>query len=127
PPDMFIAAAAARTRPIRLGPGVPSLPYHNPFMLASRIVQLDHMTRGRAMFGVGPGALVYDAHKIGIAAGDQRRMMDEALDVIVALFKGETINRKTDWFNLVNAKLQLSPYSNPMIEMAVASARSPVG
>ena len=53
---MFIAAAAERTKHIRLGTGVSSLPYHNPFMLASRIVQLDHMTRRRAMFGVGPGA-----------------------------------------------------------------------
>ena len=56
-PEMFIAAAAQRTRHIRLGTGVVSLPYHNPFMLADRMVQLDHMTRGRAMFGVGPGAL----------------------------------------------------------------------
>src|ERR1700742_81288 len=126
-PEMFIAAAAERTRHIRLGTGVSSLPYHNPFMLASRIVQLDHMTRGRAMFGVGPGALVYDAHKIGIDAGDQRRMMDEALDVIVALFKGETVNKETSWFKLCNANLQLAPYTKPMIEMAVASARSPVG
>ena len=72
-PEMFIAAAAERTRHIRLGTGVVSLPYHNPFMLADRMVQLDHMTRGRAMFGVGPGALVHDAPKIGIKAADQRR------------------------------------------------------
>ena len=82
-PEMFIAAAAERTRHIRLGTGVASLPYHNPFMLADRMVQLDHMTRGRAMFGVGPGALVHDALKIGIKAADQRRMMNELLDVIV--------------------------------------------
>ena len=55
------------------------MPYHNPFMLADRMVQLDHMTRGRAMFGVGPGALVHDALKIGIDPGDQRRMMNEGL------------------------------------------------
>jgi len=66
-PEMFIAAAAQRTRHIRLGTGVVSLPYHNPFMLADRMVQLDHMTRGRAMFGVGPGALVHDALKITAA------------------------------------------------------------
>jgi limonene 1,2-monooxygenase len=126
-PEMFIAAAAERTRHIRLGTGVSSLPYHNPFMLASRIVQLDHMTRGRAMFGVGPGALVYDAYKIGIAASEQRRMMNEALDVIVALFKGETVNKETDWFRIRDAKLQLSCYTRPMIEMAVAAARSPSG
>jgi limonene 1,2-monooxygenase len=96
-------------------------------MLASRIVQLDHMTRGRAMFGVGPGALVYDAYKIGVPAADQRRMMNEALDVIVALFKGETVTKKTDWFKITDAKLQLSPYTKPMMEMAVAASRSPVG
>src|SRR5271169_3784499 len=99
-PDMFIAAAAQRTRHIRLGTGVESLPYHNPFMLADRIVQLDHMTRGRAMFGVGPGALVHDALKIGIDPGDQRKMMNEALEVIIPLLRGEMVSRKTDWFNL---------------------------
>src|SRR5687768_7616189 len=54
-PEMFIAAAAERTRRIRLGTGVISLPYHHPLMVADRIVQLDHMTRGRVMLGVGPG------------------------------------------------------------------------
>jgi limonene 1,2-monooxygenase len=126
-PEMFIAAAAERTRHIRLGTGVSSLPYHNPFMLASRIVQLDHMTRGRAMFGVGPGALVYDAYKIGVAASEQRRMMNESLDVIVDLFKGKTVNKDTDWFKLRDARLQLNCYTQPTIEMAVAAARSPSG
>jgi limonene 1,2-monooxygenase len=45
---------------------VVSLPYPTPFMLTSYVRQLDHMRRGRAMFGVGPGALVHDAAKIGI-------------------------------------------------------------
>src|ERR1700740_1926431 len=70
-PEMFIAAAAERTRHIRLGTGVVPLPYPNPFMRAGRMVQLDPMTRGRAMFGVGPGSLVHDAKKIGINPADQ--------------------------------------------------------
>jgi limonene 1,2-monooxygenase len=41
-PEMFIAAAAQRTRHIRLGTGIVSLPYHNPFMVADRMVQPDH-------------------------------------------------------------------------------------
>jgi limonene 1,2-monooxygenase len=126
-PEMFIAAAAERTRHIRLGTGVVSLPYHNPFILADRIVQLDHMTRGRAMFGVGPGALVHDAVKIGLKASDQRPMMDQALDVVIRLLRGETVTEKTDWYDLRNARLQLRCYTQPMIEMAVAAARSPVG
>jgi len=126
-PEMFIAAAAERTRHIRLGTGVVSLPYHNPFIIADRMVQLDHMTRGRAMFGVGPGALVHDAKKIGISPGDQRRMMNESLDVITRLLRGENITQKSDWFNLDDARLQLPSYTQPVMEMAVAAARSPAG
>src|SRR2546428_13665592 len=126
-PEMFIAAAAQRTRHIRLGTGVVSLPYHNPFMLADRMVQLDHMTRGRAMFGVGPGALVHDALKIGIDPAAQRKMMNEALEVIIPLLRGETVTRKTDWFNLTDAQLQLRSYTRPTMELAVAAARSPAG
>ena len=91
------------------------------------MVQLDHMTRGRAMFGVGPGALVHDALKIGIKAADQRRMMNELLDVIMRLLRGESVTEKTDWFNLVDAQLQLPCYTQPIMEMAVAASRSPVG
>jgi limonene 1,2-monooxygenase len=126
-PEMFLAAAAQRTRNIRLGTGVVSLPYHHPFTLASRMMQLDHMSRGRAMFGVGPGALIYDADKIGLKAADQRRRMNESLDCIVQLMRGETVSRQTDWFTLNEARLQLMPYSQPGMEMAVACSRSPVG
>ena len=118
-PEMFIAAAAERTKHIRLGTGVVSLPYHNPFMLADRMVQLDYQTRGRAMFGVGPGALVHDAKKIGIDPGDQRRMMNESIDVIIELLRGDSVTRKTDWFDLQEARLQLPPYTRPRMEMAV--------
>jgi limonene 1,2-monooxygenase len=126
-PELFIASAAERTRHIRLGTGVVSLPYHNPFTLAGRMMQLDYQTRGRAMFGVGPGSLVYDADKMGLAAADQRRKLDEALDVIMELMQGRMVTKKTDWFDLREARLQLSSYSQPMMEMAVASARSPTG
>src|SRR5690606_21247851 len=126
-PEIFIAAAAERTRHIRLGTGVVSLPYHNPFIVADRIVQLDHMTRGRAMFGMGPGSLVHDAMKIGVRPAEQPRMMNEAIDVIVPLLRGERVTRKTDWFTLQDAQLQLRCYSRPTIEMAAAATRSPAG
>ena len=127
-PEVFIAAAAARTRHIRLGTGVSSLPYHHPFMLADRMVLLDHLTLGRAMFGVGPGALPSDAFMLGIDPIRQREMMDESLDTILALFTSdEPITRETDWFTLRDARLQLRPYSRPHMEMAVAATVSPAG
>jgi limonene 1,2-monooxygenase len=127
-PELMIAAAAQRTRRIRLGTGVNSLPYHHPLMLADRWVQLDHLTRGRAMFGAGPGALVSDALQMGIDPLDQRRRMEEALEAIVALIDGEEpVTRKTDWFELREARLNLRPYTHPRPDIRVASIVSPSG
>ncbi|MFJ9850563.1 LLM class flavin-dependent oxidoreductase [Streptomyces sp. NPDC101150] len=126
-PEVFIAAAAERTRRIRLGTGVNSLPYHHPLLLADRIVQLDHQTMGRVMLGAGPGQLPSDAFMMGIDPMRQREMMAEALEAVVALLRGETVTRKADWFRLDHARLQLAPYQRGGIEVAVASTVSPAG
>ena len=127
-PEIMIAAAAERTRHIMLGSGVTSLPYHHPFLVAQRFVQLDHMTRGRAMLGCGPGALVSDAYMMGIEATTQRVRMDEALDAIMALLRcDEPVTMKTDWFELRDARLHLAPYTDPHFPIAVASVMTPAG
>src|SRR3989442_763878 len=113
----MIAAAAERTRHIMLGSGVTSLPYHHPLLVANRFVQLDHMTRGRAMLGCGPGALVSDAYMLGIEPETQRPRMDEALTAIMALLRGDgPVTMKTDWFELREARLHLAPYTDPLRE-----------
>ncbi len=124
-PELFIAAAAAQTHRIRLGTGVVSLPYHNPLMVANRILQLDHQTRGRVMLGVGPGLLPSDAAMLGIEVATQRPRMNEAVDVILRLFRGETVDCETDWFTLRGARCQLRPYTRPHPEVAVASTVTP--
>jgi limonene 1,2-monooxygenase len=127
-PEVFIATVAGRTRHLRLGTGVSSLPYHHPFILTDRMVLLDHLTRGRVMFGVGPGALPSDAFMMGIDPMRQRDMMEEALEAILALLDGtELVNRQTDWFTLRDARLQLRPYTHPRFEVAVAAQVSPAG
>src|SRR5438876_7755246 len=82
-PEVFIATAAERTKHLRLGTGVSSLPYHHPLMLADRMVLLDHLTKGRIMLGVGPGALPSDAFMMGIPVAAQRDRMEEALEAIL--------------------------------------------
>jgi limonene 1,2-monooxygenase len=126
-PEVFIASAAARTKHLRLGSGVNSLPYHHPLLLADRFVLLDHLTRGRAMLGCGPGQLTSDAHMLGIPPDTQRPRMEEALDAIVRLLAGETVSMTTDWFEMHDARLQLRPYSPDGIDMAVAATISPSG
>jgi limonene 1,2-monooxygenase len=127
-PEIFIAAAAERTRHIKLGTGVISLPYHHPLMVANWMVQLDHMTHGRVMMGVGPGALPSDAYMMGIDHTVQRPRMDEALGIILRLFtETDPITYKSDWFELREALLQLRPYQRPYMPVAVASVQSPAG
>ena len=125
-PELMIAAIAERTKHIRLGSGVTSLPYHHPFMVAQRFTQLDHMTRGRAMLGCGPGALVSDAYMLAIDASTQRRRMDESLDAITRLLRMEGgVTMKTDWFEMRDARLHLAPYTDPHFKIAVASTQTP--
>lgn len=127
-PEVFIAAAAERTRYIRLGTGVISLPYHHPLMVANRMAQLDHMTHGRVMLGVGPGALPGDAYMMGIDPTTQRERMDEALGIILRLFtETEPITYKSDWFELKEAIVHLRPFQKPHMPTAVASVQSPAG
>ena len=127
-PEVFIAVAAERTRHIKLGTGVSSLPYHHPLLLADRMVLLDHLTRGRVMLGCGPGALPSDAFMMGIPVERQREMMEEALEAILALLDGtEPVTRDCGWFQLRDARLQLRPYTHPRFEIAVAAQVSPAG
>ena len=127
-PEIFIGAAAQRTKHIKLGTGVLSLPYHHPLMVANRMIQLDHMTRGRVMMGVGPGALVGDAFMLGIDPPLQRQRMDEALNIILRLWtETDPITYEADWFTLKEATVHLRPYTLPHIPVAVAASYSPAG
>jgi limonene 1,2-monooxygenase len=125
-PEMFLAAAAEHTKRIKLATGVISLPYHNPFNVAQRMVQLDWMSGGRAIFGSGPGALPSDAYTLDIDPMTQRDRQDEAIGVIRRLMKGERVTHKSEWFTLNDAALQLLPLQEDM-PFAVASQISPSG
>lgn len=123
-PEMFLATVAERTKHIRLGTGVVSLGYHQPLMLAERINYLDHVTRGRVMFGLGPGALASDASMLGISPEDMRPRMEAALAVLEPLLRGETVSAEAGWFTLKDARLQMVPYSQPRVEMAITAMGS---
>jgi limonene 1,2-monooxygenase len=97
-------------------------------MVANRMVLLDHLTRGRVILGVGPGALASDALMFGINPERQREMMDESLGVIIRLLEStDPLTVKSDWFELNEAVLQLRPYQQPSLPIAVASVQSPAG
>ncbi len=86
-PDLVIAQALALTENIKLGTGVSCLPNHNPFMLAHRIAQLDHMARGRFMWGIGAGSFPGDLEAFGYGdPGAAGKVMRESLEAILELW-----------------------------------------
>lgn len=126
-PELMIAAAAQRTKRIKLGTGVVSLPYHNPLMTANRLAQLDHMTSGRLIFGAGPGLLVSDAYMLGLDARESRDKLDRGLSLITRLLAGEWVTERYDgWYDLRDAHCQVLPYQDEL-ELCVASTFSPNG
>lgn len=127
-PEIFIATAAARTNTIKLGTGVVSLPYHNPLWAAERMVLLDHLTKGRVMFGVGPGALPTDAAMLGLEPSELRPLLEEYMAIVMHLLTSdEPISYKSDRLTLNDARLHLRPYSDPLFDIAVAAVASPSG
>ncbi len=125
-PMLMIATAAPRTRRIRLGTGVVSVSYHNPLWVAERIVQLDHLTRGRVMLGVGPGSLPTDAAMVGLSQKDTRGLLADGLDVMTRLIRTEDpVTFENDRWVLKDARLHLRPYSN--FDIATAAVASPTG
>ena len=126
-PEIFIAAAAQRAKRIRFGTGVISLSYHNPLWVADRLMLLDHLTHGRIIGGVGPGSLPTDSAMIGLNPTDTRELLETNLDIVVRLLAGETVSAKTATHHLFDAQLQLAPYSDGGIPLAVAAVASPTG
>ncbi|WP_440713180.1 LLM class flavin-dependent oxidoreductase [Gordonia sp. FQ] len=126
-PEIMIAAAASRAPRIKLGTGVTSLAYHNPLWAADRIMQLDHLTRGRVIFGLGPGSLPTDSMMIGLDPIACRELMQENVDIVVRLLNGEVVNAKTRTHELIDAQLQLAPYNENGIPITVAAVASPTG
>lgn len=127
-PETMIAAAAMRTERIVLANGVVTVPFHHPFHIATRALMLDHLTRGRYILGLGPGATPNDAHMLGIAMDKLKPRTRAAIPTIIELINGDRrITEHTEWYDLVEARMQLPPYTRSGLRFAVSSVGSPFG
>ncbi len=126
-PLQFMCYVGALTKHIKLGAGVVSLPYHNPLWVADRMILADHLLRGRAMFGIGPGSLPTDAAMIGLVPKQLRPALEHDAGIVLDLIKGKMVTAKTERYNLVDAQCQLAPYSDPLFDITVAASTSPAG
>ena len=126
-PEMALAKAAAHAHRIRLGTSVISLPFHHPFHVAERIAFLDHLTRGRAILGVGPCALITDKKLFGMSNEKLYPMLAESTDIIVRLLESpDPIDYEGRFWKFKGMRLQLRSYQQPRLPLAIASSGNPI-
>ena len=125
-PEMALAMAAAKAHRIRLGTSVISLPFHHPFHVAERMAFLDHLTRGRAILGVGPCNLATDKKLFSITDDRLYPMTREAIEVIVRLLEStEPISHRGEFWSFDDLRLQIPSYQQPRMPLAIASSGTP--
>lgn len=126
-PEMALAKASAHAHRIRLGTSVISVPFHHPFHVAERMAFLDHLTRGRAILGVGPCALVTDKNLFGLSTDRLYPMMAESVEIIVRLLESaEPIDYDGQFWKIKQMRLQLRSYQQPRMPLAIASSGNPI-
>ena len=124
-PDIFLAAAATRTKRIRLGTAVINLSYHHPFAVAERMAFLDHLAYGRIMLGCGPGVLPPDIKLFGLEQPNLRPMMNESLDIILKLYREEgPVSYEGEYWTIKEMEVQVKPYQQPHLPIYMVSSGS---
>lgn len=94
-PWVQLAAIAMRTSQIKIGPMVTPLPRRRPWKLARETATLDHLSRGRLIFGIGLGSERSKEYSTFGEVTDPRvhgEMLDEGLEVLTRLWSGEEFN-----------------------------------
>lgn len=122
-PWILMAAIASRTTRIKLGPMVTALPRRRPWKLARETVTLDHLSRGRLIFGVGLGSDrhgEYSSFQETIDARVRGEMTDESLEVLTQLWSGEEVNYQGEHYQISQAQFLPRPYQQPRIPIWVA-------
>lgn len=84
---MFQSSLIHATEHIKLATGTTNLAHAHPVVIAAQAAMFDHMSRGRFIFGISPGALASDAEALGILGEDRNKMFADAIDVILAIWE----------------------------------------
>jgi alkanesulfonate monooxygenase SsuD/methylene tetrahydromethanopterin reductase-like flavin-dependent oxidoreductase (luciferase family) len=112
-PSVFLSAVAQRTKRLRFGPLVYTLPLYHPLRLIEEICMLDQMSGGRLEFGVGKGISPIENRYYGLDPAKAEAMFAEALQILLKGFDGGRLSFKGEFYDFENAPLELEPFQKP--------------
>ena len=122
----LLAALAARTRRIRLGILVTSNTFRHPAVLLKAAVNVDHISGGRLILGLGAGWHADEHRRYGIALPDPHERVDrfaEAVELITLLMSQERTTYAGRYYQLDDAPLEPRPLQRPGIPILIAAHR----
>lgn len=120
-PWVALAAIAMSTRRIRLGTTVTPLPRRRPWKVARETVTLDHLSAGRLTLSVGTGLGLEEWDHLGEETDPRTRgdMLDEALDILVGLWSGESFEFDGRYYSVRESCFLPRPVQSPRIPIWV--------
>jgi F420-dependent oxidoreductase-like protein len=111
-----LAALAATTTRVRMGPMVGGVTYRHPSILAAEIVTIDHVSNGRVDIGIGAAWFGEEHHELGIAfppARERAARLEEAIQVMKALMTTDGANFDGHYYQLRDATYRPRPVQQP--------------
>ena len=112
-PSVFLAAVAQRTRRLRFGPLVYTLPLHHPLRLAEEICLLDHMSGGRLEVGVGRGISPYEVAYWGLDPATAPLQYREALEVVLRTLSTTELSFAGEFYRFSKVPVVMTPVQRP--------------
>ncbi len=112
-PNVFLAAAAQRTKRIRLGTLVYLLPFYNPLRLIDEICMVDQLSRGRLEIGLGRGIQPWECRAYNIDPQETRALFRESLDVLLMGLRTGRVDYQGEHLAFHDVPVTMRPYQEP--------------
>jgi alkanesulfonate monooxygenase SsuD/methylene tetrahydromethanopterin reductase-like flavin-dependent oxidoreductase (luciferase family) len=120
-PIVVAGSIATRTKRLRVGMAVQVLPLIHPLRIAEEAATVDQISHGRFEFGVGRSGNIRAYETMGIDYEESRERFQEALDIILKAWSGETFSYEGKFNHITNARLSPLPYQKPHPKVRIAS------
>jgi len=124
-PSVILAAAAQRTKRMRLGAAVSILPMHNPLRIAEEFAMVDLLSNGRLNFGAGRGMHPVEYAVFGYDWSNAQQRLPEALDIVVRAWSGGEFEWKGEHYQFPKLSVYPKPLQKPHPPIYVTANRDP--
>ena len=124
-PQIILAAAAQRTKRLRLGSAVTILPMHNPLRIAEEFAIVDLLSKGRLNFGAGRGMHPLEYAVFGYDWNNAQARLPEALDIVTRAWTGGEFEWSGKYYSFPRLNVLPKPFQKPYPPIYITANRDP--